>query len=226
MDAMRLFNKVMSSPVTFQTQVDIEYGADLELLPALPTDVDHAAVHTHPFSLTMVTPGWWQNHSFHSHVLWLLIHMAFEPPSMVLRLGPQTPSGNLSMPDALKDLGSLPVWHQAAYPHHLSCKLWTAVRLIQFPSSVEGEIALSTGRAVVIRSLESHLTGLSNQVSPFLAFVSHPPPTLRTLIAFFSLCLCLNQTNRESLHHPLPGSARQVLNIAQSQFLFLAHPCQ
>jgi len=111
MDAMRLLNKITSSAVTFQTQVNVEYGANFELLPTLLADVDHAPIHTHPFALTVVTPWWWQNHPFYPHVLWLLVDIVFESVSMMLRLCPQTPSGNLSMSDALKDLGSLPIRH-------------------------------------------------------------------------------------------------------------------
>jgi hypothetical protein len=136
---MRSFGEFMGARVAFQPQLDIEHCADLELLPAFAANVDHAPIHTHPFLSVVVTSGRWQLHSFDSHVILLAVHICFQPRTVKPCLCPNAAFRYVTMSYPLKHGTRLLVWHQSTDPHHPSRQLWTIRRLVQPPSSVEGE---------------------------------------------------------------------------------------
>jgi len=138
MDAVRPFDQVLGSWVSFWAQVDVEHRADFELLPAFAPGVDSPPVHTYPFALRVVT-SWRRKHDpFHPHTFLLAVHIGLESCAIVLRLFPGTPRRNSSMPDALKHFSGLVVRQQTAHPDHLPGQSRAVRAPMQIAASVEG----------------------------------------------------------------------------------------
>jgi hypothetical protein len=76
---MRSFDEFVGARVAFQPLLDIEHGADLELLPALAANMDHAPIHTHALLSVVVTPWRGQFHSFDAHVILLAVYVCLQP---------------------------------------------------------------------------------------------------------------------------------------------------